>query len=318
MYKTVLSLAAALLLSGCGAEKIKDLFKDPDLTEVRGAFKTVFPLSYAADAALKAMAGITMPNVTVVNGTPGATSGPFLVHIAAHDSLPLPSGVAAGGKLIVAGIMTGIGSAMMTVLFTDLTFGAGSFTVQDVSTFPVVRKTDVISGKERTIVVYAAIDVNAGSDTLLTVDMGTDQVNAEMTRFTTMESFDSGVTLEEIAWGITIDDNGTPASLSDDIYSVSGGGQYIEASTGGTAAAALVQMTMIGAELSPSCLKNPRAGWALIQEIGANSGSTSSSVEGGHVFLTFDAKCDGTIKVAAATGSYTPSWGTHVPLNLDR
>jgi hypothetical protein len=259
------------------------------------------------------MQGASLPNVTVVRNGSDTSTGCFLLNIIVDSTFPLPGNTRATGIITTAGIIVDNRTAIMTAVFSQLNVNQGSFVLRDISTFPAVIDSDIISGKRGLFVVYADIDVNAGSDTLLNIGISQGQITAELTKYQTMKSFDSGVTLAENAWIIRVDDNNTLSDASDDRYTVSGGGQYVEVSNSKNE---IVQLAMINASMSPSCKYNPTAGYALWQNVGA--GPLPSDLDIGHVFLTFHNTCDGNAHVTVATGVYIQSFGRDIALGLDR
>jgi hypothetical protein len=234
------------------------------------------------------------------------------VNIIVDSAYPLPGDVQATGIITTAGIIVDNRTAIMTAVFSSLNITRGSFVLRDISTFPVVADTDLISGKRELDVVYCDIDVNAGSDTLLHAGIDSGQITVELTKYQTMKSFDSGVSVAENAWIIRVDDNNTLADPADDRYAAFGAGQYVEVNGDGNAE--IVQLTMINASMSPACKFNPTQGYALWQ----NMGTDASGLDIGHVFLTFHNACDGKARVTVATGVYVRSFGRDIALGLDK
>jgi hypothetical protein len=307
----IIGIILAIIFLGC-SDKLEEAggwFKEPDLTHARKILKTTLPLGYAANLAMAALGGTSLPNVSIAQS--GDTSvGTYFITIDVDSTFPLPQGLYADGTILVVGFHADQEVAMMTCIFSDLNVSQGVFTINDISTIPVVSKEDIISGKKELFVVYGDIDVNSGSDTMLTVSMSNEQMDAEFTRYETMKSFDSSVTLDENAWIIRVDHNETIGDPGDDIYMVSGGGQYVEAGSGG---AGIIQMTMIDMQMHASCRKNPNEGWGLIQNLEVGAGTVP---ELGHVVLMGRSACDGCIDIPVATGCYIKSLNTSVPLNL--
>lgn len=305
-----------LFLSGCAVrDKVTDTvdsyMREPDITPVKKVLSAALPLSYAANLTMAAMKGEVAPNVIVVRSGNDTSTGSFLVHIEVDDAFPLPGNLRASGTIITAGVIVNNRTAIMSAVFTDLNFSEGIFQIHDISTFPVVSDTDLLSGQERLLVVYADMDVNAGSDTLITAGLSPQQTDEELAKYQTMESFDSGVAISENAWIISIDNNHTLSNASDDHYSITGGGQYVEISG---SKAEVVQLTMISALMTPACKINPKSGYAFWQNVGV--GGTAESPEIGHVFLTFHDACDGKADITVATGVYTSSFGNTMNLRL--
>jgi hypothetical protein len=300
-----------LLVSVCSCQnRVDELFKNPDTNPIRKVLKITMPLAYAANLAMAALDGAKLPNVSFINAG-DSTNKNFLMAIAVDSNFPIPKGIQAGGRVLVAGSLAQ-GVAMMTVMFTDLKVIQGKFIIHDISTFPVIQDVDLVTGKKVLFVVYADMDVDAGSDTLLTVDMSKGQTDAEFKRYQNMKSFDGSVIVEQNTWMIQVDDNGTPGDPGDDTYLVLGGGQYVET---GSSSADIMQIVMMNVAMKATCKQNPAAGWTLVQNL---SGGDTKGPELGHLLLNGHSECDGTMKVVAATGVYTRSWGKPVALNLSQ
>jgi hypothetical protein len=313
LYRCFLGIAAAAaLLALTSCDKIEDLLREPDVTPVRNVLKAAMPVGYAANLTMAVMQGASLPNVTVVrSGSDTSSIGCFLLNIVVDSAYPLPGDARATGIITTAGLIVDNNTAIMSAVFSSLSFTQGSFNIRTISTFPVVCDSDIISGKRELIVVYFDVDVNAGSDTLLSVRMDSGQISAELVKYNTMKSFDSGVSVSENAWIIRVDDNNTLSNPGDDTYSAFGAGQYVEVFD---AKAQIVQLTMINAAMSPACTRNPSTGYAFWQ----NMGTDKSGPDIGHVFLTFHPSCDGKARVTVATGVYVRSIGRDIALGLDK
>ena len=305
----ILFVLLTLLTANC-QNKIDELFKNPDTNPIRKVLKITMPLAYASNLAMAALNGEKPPNVSLIKGGDSANEN-FLMAIAVDDKFPLPQGIQANGRLLVAGVLTAQRVAMMTVIFTDLNVTQGTFLIHDISTIPVIQEVDLVTGKKELFVVYADMDVNSGSDTLMTVTMSKAQADAEFQRYTNMKSFDGSVMVEENTWIIRVEDNGTPGEPGDDTYLVSGGGQYVET---GSSTADIMQIVMVNVGMSATCKQNPVEGWSLLQNL---SGGTDGA-ELGHLLLNAHSECDGTMKVQAATGVYSRSWGKPIQLDLSQ
>jgi hypothetical protein len=310
-YRRVPIAPVIVLVTLCSCGRVEDLLREPDVTPVRNVLKAAMPVGYAANLTMAAMQGVSLPNVNVLRSGSDTSTGCFLVEITVDSAYPLPGDVQAVGIITTAGIIVDNRTAIMSAVFSGLNITRGSFVVRDISTFPVVADTDIISGKRELDVVYCDVDVNSGSDTLLRIGIDSTQISAELVKYRTMKSFDSGVTLTENAWIIRVDDSSTLANPADDTYAAWGGGQYVEVFDGKTE---IVQLTMIDAAMSPACKYNPASGWAFWQNMGADR----SGPDIGHVFLTFHPACDGKARVTAATGVYVRSFGRDIALGLDQ
>ncbi len=111
------------------------------------------------------------------------------------------------------------------------------------------------------------------------------------------------------AWVIDRNDRGTPA-VSDDTYTISGGGQYIGASSGSVS---VLQLGMANVVMGPNCPLNPDSGFAVLNELA----TASSNLVIATALISFHSSCDGSAKVAGATGNYLLANGKPMPLNLN-
>jgi len=304
-------ISISLLLFGCTKEFQEKFFRAPEITPVRNVLNVAIPLAYAANLTMSALNGVILPNVTIVRTGSDTSAGCLLMRIKVDSTFPLPGDVRANGNILMAGISVDNKTAIMTAVFTEMNILHGSFMIRDISTFPVVSDSDIITGKKQLVVVYADIDANTGSDTLLSVGISQNQITAELTKYNNMASFDSGGNANENAWIIRVTDNNTLTDATDDNYIVSGGGQYIEESQNKNN---FVQLVMINATMSAACKFNPASGYAYWHDFGTNENPVKVVI--GQVFLSFHNACDGQAKITVATGSYAHSFGDNIALNL--
>ncbi|MBD3316154.1 MAG: hypothetical protein GF344_10225 [Chitinivibrionales bacterium] len=311
---TYLSIPLMVLITaliGCdGTGRLEELFKEPNTNPVRKVLKITMPLGYAANLAMTAMTGEKPANVHFVEGGEG-TLGNFVLKVTVDEGFPLPLGIEATGHILVAGVMARQSMAMMSMVFTEINITQGVFAINDISTVPVVMEEDLVTGDTELFVVFADMDMNGGSDTLFSVGMTDERIEAEMERYQKMKLFDEETTIEQNTWIIRIDNGETPTEPSDDIYAVSGGGQYVDV---GSSSADITQITMMNTRMKPTCKKNPLEGWTLLQNI--DGGDVQNEI--GHLLLDAHDVCDGSMKVGAATGVYSRMWGKRIAMNLDQ
>ena len=229
----------------------------------------------------------------------------------AGNGFPLPSGMSASGQIVAAGLAVENEVVLMSVLFSELNVAGGTFSVLDISTFAAMRHTDIMTGQSELLVVYEDMDINSGSDTLLTVAMSAGQIAAEVAKYENMLDFSESMVLEQNAWIIKVGDNGTATDPADDLYTINGGGQYVELNGSDVE---IVQLTMIETTMTTQCRKNPGGGYAFFQNTGAGAGGA----EIGHAFLNFHPACDGNADITVATGVYVTSIGKTTALQLER
>ena len=140
-------------------------------------------------------------------------------------------------------------------------------------------------------------------------DLTAEEINAAFVKINLTASGEASANLDMDAWLIDRDDRGTQ-DVSDDTYTISGGGQYIEAGSGSSS---VLQFGMANAVMGPDCVLNPNAGYAALNEIA----SSTSDMVLATALISFHSSCDGTAKVSAAAGNYYRANGESIPLELN-
>ncbi len=298
------TVAAALLgcalLAGCGVD---EFFRDPPAEPIRAALRTTVPLAYAASVAMAAVGGSPPPNAssTSCSSFPCAA----LVSIAVDDvTVPLAFASSGRGKMLVAGLWTSPQTAILTVTFVDLSVGSRSFQVRDVSAFPVARTSTGL------LIAYAAIDVDVATGPVDPAGLSPIEIDAAFLKLRIAPSSDPEVNLGMDAWVVQVDDAGTPSDLTDDDYVIAGGGQYIQA---GSASGSILQLGMVGARMTPGCVRNPVEGLAALQETGTSPARLPVLAT---ALILFEPACTGTARVTLATGNWLLSIASTIPLGL--
>ena len=293
------AIAFALLVTGCTGEPF---FRDPSAEPIKTALRTAIPLAYAASVAMASVNGSPPPNALVA-GTCSSFPCTALVAISVDDrAVPLPFEPYGGGQILVAGLWTSPEAAILTVGFVDLFVGGSLLRVRDVSTFPAQVAATGLK------IVYASIDVNVKTGPTYPGDLTPEQIDALFLRLSVTPSEDPAANVGLNAWVVDVDDGGTPDDFSDDTYTLTGGGEYVEASSG---SGRILQLAMVGAVMAPGCAINPVEGLAVLNDTGA---STSSVPVLATALIQFEPACTGKVKVLAATGNYLLATGKMVPL----
>ena len=292
--------ALGLLFAGCLGEDA--FFRDPSGEPIEAVLRTAVPLAYAASAAMAAVNGSPPPNA---NATNTCSTFPCTSLVTIHvDGRTAPPALApfGTGQILVAGLWSSPESAILTVAFVDLLVGTDHLRVRDVSTFPAVVTP---TGLE---IVYASIDVNVVGGPGDPGDLTPAQIDLLFLRLGIVPSPDPAANLGLDAWIVEVDDADTPRDLFDDRYSVTGGGEYVDAASG---SGRVLQLAMVGAVLAPGCTLNPVEGLAVLNEAGA---SASSLPVLGTALISFEPACTGRARVLVGTGSYLLCTGKTIPL----
>lgn len=289
-------------------QDVKDLLsKEPEVAAVSKVLKTAIPIAYAVNVAMVAINGDTLPQVTFRQGFTGFP-GKGVLYITVSPTYPLPVGSDNSGGILVAGLWSSKDNAVVTVLFSDLNISQGTFQLNSINTFPVQRDGDSL------LAVYADQDVNSVKDTFLVFNLTTGEIQTEYERLLAEKPSDSAVVVEQNAWIIDVGTKGTPTNLNDDVYSLSGAGQYVEASVVNSS---VVQLVLIETSFSPTIPRNPFEGRGILRDIDVSTGNTGHLPELGTAVLKFHSSNDGKVDILLATGVYIGSTGKSLPLNLD-
>jgi hypothetical protein len=295
-------LAAVAGCSNGGSNNTHFSFKDPSGEPIRAVARTTVPLAYAASVAMSSVTGSTPPNAVFSYNT--CTTIPAdcaAVITITDDNFSGPLQLASGtGTITVFGYWSSPTQAIFTVAFSG-DAGSGLFPVHNISLIPVLRIGSSLK------IVYENIDINAPVKNPGTLT--TQEINAVFFKLNTTASNDASSNVNMDAWIIDRNDKNTP-DVSDDTYSISGGGQYLEAGVG---SGSILQLGMANAVMGSDCMLNPEAGFAVLNELA----SSTSNLVVATALLSFHSFCDGNAKVAGATGNYLESNGKSIPLNLN-
>jgi hypothetical protein len=299
----LLVLAVTTSVTGCNSDEAGNFFKSPNVEPIRTVVKTAVPLAYAASVAMGSMDGASPANALVSNGClefPCAA----VVSITMDDQT-LPVELESYGTVLVAGLWTSRNLAILTVYFIDMDAGSSIFSVSNVSTFPAIKTSNGVK------IVYPNVNIDIETGALQPEELTEQEVQSEYDRLNAEHPDDPKVGLDMDAWIVDIDNAGTSADYSDDRYTISGGGQYIDVSSD---AGSVLQLGMALVEMAGDCAANPGGGLAVLNQVAASS---SGYAVAGQALLRFRPECDGKAQVAVASGSYLGSIGESIPLRLN-
>jgi hypothetical protein len=312
MRSIIIPICAGFLLlyqlSGCDSkDEVDNFFRDPDPGAIESTLKTTIPVGYAASLAMNAMAGDVAPNVTVVNGCSTYPCNGMLYIDYDETTYPMPIETNSNGEIIVVGLWTDQNTAILSVFFTNINLYTGTFILENVDIFPALRIGN------QTKAVYADIEVNTGSNPIFPLNLTSDEISSELDRLNTTLPTDEHVSVEEEAWIVDVDNNGTSGDFSDDLYVITGAGQFVGASP---SSASIDQVIFLEVRMSHACLLNPTNGVSILNEIEVSADQTIYGLTLGTAFITFHSECNGTAEITAAIGSYIGSFGDSLTLNL--
>lgn len=302
---SVLLISALTAFWGC--HKVSELNQKAELTPLEEGFKASSAIGYCASLADIAFSGGALPpNVSLnLSSEPGYTSS-GVIHVHVDESTPLPFSHSLG-DIYIAGLWDGANGGVISIVFGDFDLISSKFKFYGIHTVPVTKKTG--TGTINTIFAQQDIIIGQGSDTLLSLSMSKPKFDTELTRLNDNPALDAFVAVKQNVWFVSVDRNNTPANWYDDVLTINGGGQVVEAASN---SGGILYHAMIGTEFSyASCALNPLDGTAFIQNVKA----AGSSVDLGNITLNFHNTCDGKAQVVVATGKYLTSNGKNVSLD---
>jgi hypothetical protein len=294
-----------VLLSVSSCKKVKEYFHDPETEPVAHAVKTSAAIAYSASVEMSVMSGEQLPFVITTGDCSNYPCTSLSIVTVSSNQVLFSAGSI--GEITIAALWPDEDVGIMTILFTDIDISTQNFKLLSIHTVPVIKE------EERLVVVFSENDINIGSnpDQLLEMDLSEGEIEFELARLEYDTPENLYVAVEQNAWIISIDQNGTLDDFRDDSYLITGGGQIIKV-TG--ASGGIIQQALLSVELNSYCQSNPVSGFALIKNTKAEE---KKIPELGTAVFEFHNHCDGKADVAVATGVYIKSNGKSLPLGLD-
>jgi hypothetical protein len=299
--KMILCLILLSMMFSC--KKVKSYLQEPETQIIGKDLQMSYAIAYSANVVLTEMAGNSIANVTFTRSNQGFPCTTLSV-IKAYNGDPFLSDKI--GQITIAGLWSSADAAVFTIIFTNFNLADSKYSLIGINTFPLVRQDGKI------IVAYGAmdIDLNPNSDALLSLNLTNSEVESEYARTNQQSPTDVYVAVEENGYVIDINNNNT-TDITDDIYSVTGGGQVL-ALTNTTIG--IFQQAMVGVEISSNCPYNPTKGYALLRKLKTNE---NNAPELGTALFEFNSSCDGHAKVTVGTGIYLGSIDKSVGFSFD-
>ena len=304
-YIVTLALLTGLATLSC-CHKVSEFTQRAELTPLEDGFKASTAIGYCASLADIAFRREALPpNVTLnLSSQPGYTSS-GIIHVHVDGSTPLPFSHSVG-DIYIAGLWDGVNGGVISIVFGDFDIVSSTIKFYGVYTVPVTKKPG--TGTINTVFAEQDIIIGQGSDTLLNLSLSRPKFDTELTRLNGSPAVDAFVAVKQNVWFVSVDRNNTPVNWYDDVLTINGGGQVVQAASN---SGGILYHAMIETEFSyASCALNPLSGTAFIQNIKASG----SSVDLGNITLNFHNACDGKAQVVLATGKYFTSNGKNIDL----
>jgi hypothetical protein len=300
LQMAVRAAAWAVVLAGCQGND--PFFRNPSAEPIERTISTTVPLAYAASVAMASVHGSPPSNALSTNTCSSFPCAALVTILVDGRTPPMASGSYGSGQILVTGLWTSSETAILTVAFVDLFVGSTLLRVRDVSTFPAVTTPGGLT------IVYESMDVNVQSGPNDPSHLTPEEIDALFLRLSITPSSNPAANVALNAWVVDVDDAGTPSDFSDDRYTISGGGESIDATAD---SGEILQLGMVGTVMAPGCALNPVEGVAVLNDVGA---STSELPVLATALIDFEPACTGEAKVVLATGNYLLSMGETIAL----
>jgi len=286
---------------------ISDLGQTPELTPLTQGFKTSAAIGYCTSLAYTAFTGGSLPtNATFSSNTTTGYSNAGIIHASISANSPLPFNHEIG-DIYIAGLWDDVSQGgVLSIFFGNYDLLSSSVRIYGLYLIPISH--DPVTGNLQAVFAQEDILLGEGTDTLLDLSLSKPKFDAALDRLNGTSSTNTFTAVTQNVWFISVDPKGTLSDLYDDVVTVNGGGQIVEAnSTSG----GILYHAMIGTVFCYSaCASNPTAGTAFVQ----NFKASGSSVDLGNFTMNFHSTCDGRADVLLATGKYAASTGKTIAL----
>lgn len=293
------------LLFSC--DKIREMDQEPEIHSLQDGLRTCATVGYCASLANTLFRGDPLPENVIFQPVDTDThSGAGILYVDINSEYPLPLNQSVG-QIIIPALWNDDHDGVITILLLDIDlipFNAG---LLGIYTIPVIFQHD--TGQILTILAEQDIVVGEGTDTLLNLSLTNPQFDLELDRGSAKKPADAFAAVTQNVWFVLIDPRNTPGNLYDDLFTIHGGGQIVEArsQSGG-----ILYHSMIGTKLDLQyCSRNPVEGIGLIQNFKAGS-----FFDLGNAVLEFQHDCKGSARVSFASGKYFMSKGDFISLDL--
>jgi hypothetical protein len=298
-------LILILLFPAFSCRKLKDYFRDPETEPLAESIQAAVMTGKAANLAMAIMEGRSFPMVTCSRSNPGFPCTTLMVYHVEEDPV-LFFDQEKATTITIAGLWPDESTAILSLLFSDYNSGTSTFDLFGIQTIPVIRDADHIQ------IALAGMDIklNPEQDALLRINLNTLEIESELIRLEAPLPPDIYVAVTQDAYLIDVNNNATGNDISDDEYSITGGGQLIKAAG---SSAEIRQLAMFEVQVSAWCTSNPTGGMALMKTTGVED---QGFPELGTAVFEFIAECTATAHVYVATGMYAGSNLKTVPFHL--
>jgi hypothetical protein len=301
---TFLVVAAGCERTGRFSEFLRPVPVEP-LTEL---IRTALPVGNCAMIAMADQMGFQVPGEKIPAG------GDFsIIRIIPTDEYPLLYLDESCTEIMILSFPADDDFAVLSIFFILHDPDNPQKRILEVHTIPAMVEDGNIKA------VFASQDIYVRDSVELNLQMGPANIRIELDRLETPRPETSEAAVRQNAWIIEVDPAGTWDDFTDDRYTLTGGEQDVSVLTGReTSETGVIQLAMIGTLMRPDCILAPVEGFAVLRQIGVNTGPEESleDLVLGTVLYRFNASCTGKVDIQLATGNFISSTGKKIDLEL--
>jgi hypothetical protein len=304
-----LVLAMFLCLGGCDQpEKVENFFRPVPVAPLESIIKTCMPVGYCSMIAAADQLGYIVPYEKFQAG-----KGFTLIRIQPAGEYPLIYLDETIEEILILRYPASDEAMILSIILVHENWEENPGRIIDLHNVPAI----IEDGKVRAV--FVSQDIYVRDSVEIDLHMGPGNIQIAMERLETPRPTAAVAAIDQNAWIIDVDPAGTWDQPADDQYIITGGEQDVSAITAETGTeSGILQLAMIGTLLGPECIATPTGGFAVLHEIGVETGSESlvTDLVLGTVFYNFKEDCTGRVLVPLATGNYITSTGKTVRMDL--
>jgi hypothetical protein len=301
----------AFLVAAAGCERtgrFNEFLRPVPVEPLTELIRTALPVGNCAMIAMADQMGFQVPGENTPSG-----GGFSIIRIIPGDEYPLCYLDASCTEIMILSFPADDDFAILSIFFILHEQDCPHKRILEVHTIPAMVENGTIRA------VFASQDIYVRDSIELNLQMGPADIRIELDRLETPRPETSEAAVRQNAWIIDVDPAGTWDNFTDDRYTITGGEQDISVLTGQQGSeTGVMQLAMIGTLMRPDCILAPVEGFAVLRQIGVNTGPEESleDLVLGTVFYRFNASCTGKVDIQLATGNFLSSTGKKVDLEL--
>ncbi len=298
-----------LAITGCEQSgKLDEFFRPAPVLPLAEVIRTSAPIGYCAMVAMADQLGYPGPWESIPAG-----NGFSIIRIIPSGEFPLIYLDETCREILILRFPADDDFSILSIFFIEDGPQNSPGRIIEWHTIPVKLE----EGKVKAV--FASQEIYVRDSVELNLQMGLADIRIELDRLEEPRPESAEAAIGQNAWIIDVDPGGTWDLLSDDTYTITGGEQNISVLTGlAGSETGIIQMAMIETVIRPDCILAPTDGFAVLREIGLNTGPGDSleDLVLGTVLYRFRAECTGQVDIPLATGNFITSTGKKVDLKL--